>query len=71
MKTNTNPIITNTEILARAIRTVEDDIEEWRRKCENFPQDQRDTMFSAATKELAEKLEALKTLYRIETGSDL
>lgn len=71
MKTKTNPIITYTEILSRAIRTFEDDIEEWRRKCESFPQEQRDTMFSAATKELTEKLEALKTLYRIETGNDI
>lgn len=69
MKIKTNPIITYTEILARALRTIEADIEEWNRKCEAFPQEQRDTMFAAATKELTEKQETLKTLYRIETGN--
>ena len=71
MKNKTSPIITYAEILSRAIRTFEDDIEEWRRKVENLPQEQRDTMFTAATKELTEKLDTLKTLYRIETGSDI
>ena len=71
MKKNTSPIITHTEILARAIRTIEDDIAEWRCKCEAFPQEQRATMLAASTKELTEKLEALKTLYRFETGTDI
>lgn len=63
------PIITHTEILSRAIRCVEYDIAEWRSKCERFPADQREAMLAAATKDLTEKLEALKTLYRIETGA--
>ena len=65
------PIITYTEILARAISSFEAEIEEWRCKCANFPQEQRDAMIAAATKEPTEKLEALKVLYRIETGSDI
>lgn len=71
MKTKTTPTITYTEILSRAIRTIEEDIEDWHRKGECLPPEQRDMMISAGTKELKEKLEALKTLYRIETGSDI
>ena len=71
MKNNTKPIITHTEILARAMRTIEAEIEEWRGKCESFPIEQKEKMFAAATKELTEKLETLQTLYRIETGNDI
>lgn len=63
------PIITHTEILSRAIRCIEYDIAEWRSKCECFPAEHREAALTAATKDLAEKLEALKTLYRIETGA--
>lgn len=63
----TNPIITYTEILARAIRTIEDEITEWHNKGDNFPQE----LIAKATEEPRAKLEALKTLYRIETGSDI
>ena len=64
-------IITHTEILSRAIRSIEADIADWRTKCESLPQDQKDAMFATATADLREKLDALKTLYRIETGAEL
>ena len=67
MKIKTNPIITYTEILARAIRTIEDEIAEWHNKSGNFPPE----LIAKATEEPKAKLEALKTLYRIETGSDI
>lgn len=70
MNLKTKPIITHTEILSRAIRSLEEEIAEWHSKGEGLPKELRDEMFTAATKELREKLEALKTLYRIETGSD-
>lgn len=63
----TTPIITHTEILARAIRTLEDEIAEWNNKSDNFPQE----LIAKATEEPRAKLEALKTLYRIETGADI
>ena len=64
------PVITYAEILTRAVRTVEAEIEEWHVKCECFPEDQVEAMFAKATAELREKLDALKTLYRIEIGTD-
>lgn len=70
MAKKTTPIITHTEILSRAIRSIEVDIADWRQKCDDFPQAQKDAMFAAATEELRAKLDALKTLYRIETGVD-
>lgn len=70
MKAKTNPVITHTEILNRAISSIEAEIEEWNNKCANLPHEQRETMFEIATKELREKLDALKTLYRIEAGTD-
>lgn len=71
MSVKTKPIITHTEILSRAIRSIEADISDWHQKCEALPQAQKDAMEAAATKELREKLEILKTLYRIETGAEL
>ena len=71
MAKKTTTIITHTEILSRAIRSIEADIADWHKKCEGLPLAQKDAMEATATKELREKLEILKTLYRIETGSEL
>ena len=64
------PIITHTEIITRAIQSYEAEIDEWRDRCKGFPQDQADSYFEAATKDLREKLDALKIMYRMETGTD-
>lgn len=71
MAKKTNQIITYTEILARAIRSIEDEVAEWHSKGANLPKEHRDTMIAVGTKELTAKLEALKMLYRIETGIDI
>lgn len=70
MAKKTTPIITHTEILALAIRSIEGDIEERQTLCEGLPEDIRAEMFNKSTVELREKLDALKTLYRIETGAE-
>lgn len=70
MAKKTTPIITHTEILSRAIKSIEKDIEERLALCEGLPEDIRAEMFNKSTKELREKLETMKTLYRIETGSE-
>ena len=70
MAKKTTPIITNAEILSRAIRIIEEEIDRWHSTIEGLPQPHRDGAFDIATKELREKLETLKTLYRIETGTD-
>ena len=67
MAKKTEPIITHTEILSRAIRSIEEEIEEWNNKSDNIPQE----LIAKATEEPRAKLEALKTLYRIETGTDI
>lgn len=67
MKKKTAPIITYTEILARAIRTIEAEIEGWK-VC--FPLDKAEALFTKATAELVAKMDALKQLYSIETGTD-
>ena len=64
------PIITHTEIYARAIRTIEAELDEWRRRCAGFPQEERVQLYTASTEELHGKLEALQELYRIETGAE-
>lgn len=68
MAKKTTPVITHTEILSRAIKCIEADIADWHRKCEGLPQAQREAMIDVSTKELRSKLEALKEMYRIETG---
>ena len=65
-----HPIITHTEIINRAIQSINAEIDEWRERCKGLSKEQADTYFEATTKELREKLDALKTLYRIETGKD-
>ena len=70
MKTKANPIITQTEILNRAIRSIEAEIDDWRKKCEILPEDQKDVMFTASTNELSMKLTALRTMYLFETGTE-
>lgn len=71
MAKKTTPIITHTEILSRAIRSIEEEIDKWRSTIDGLPQPHMDGAFDIATKELREKLETLKTLYRIETGAEL
>ena len=66
MAKKTTPIITYTEILARAIRTFEDEIAEWHSKSDSFPKE----LIAKATEEPRAKLDALKTLYCIETGTE-
>ena len=70
MAKKTTPIITHTEILARAIKSIEADIADWHQMCEGFPQDQKDAMIAQATADLRAKLDTVKTLYCIETGAD-
>ena len=67
MANKTTPIITHTEILSRAIRSLEDEIAEWNNKSDSIPQE----LIAQVTEEPRAKLEALKTLYRIETGRDI
>ena len=68
MAKKTTPIITHTEIYARAIRTIEAEIDECRRRCAGFPQEERDALYKASTEELRIKLAALKEMYGIEAG---
>lgn len=60
-----SPIITYTEILSRAIRSIDIEIGEWQKRCENLPQEYLNT----ATEDLRKKRETLMTLYSIETGT--
>lgn len=71
MAKKTTPIITHTEILSRAIRSIEGDIEEHQILCDGLPTDIKAEMFNKSTEELRAKLDTLKILYRIETGSDI
>lgn len=64
------PIITHTEIIARAAKSIEREIEELRERCNVLPKEQADVYFDMSAKELVEKLDALKTMYRFETGTD-
>ena len=70
MAKKSTPIITHTEIINRAINSVKAEIADWHNKCESLPQPIRDEMIAQSTTLLQEKLEALKEMYRIETGTD-
>lgn len=68
------PILTHTEILCLAIRSLESEIEDIKRKGENLGHRINKETADGITKTLMEpltpKLEALKQMYRIETGTD-
>lgn len=59
-----SPIITHTEILALAIRSIDADIQKWRDKCEGLPTEH----FDRCTLELRQKRATLCNYYLIETG---
>ena len=69
-KKQMEPIITHVEIYTRAIRNILDEIKTWEDRCEGLPQGQREEMVSRATAPLHSKLEALKEMYRIESGDE-
>ena len=58
------PIITYTETLARAIRSIDVEIQEWRERCNGLPAEQ----FDQCTLELRQKRAVLCNFYLIETG---
>lgn len=62
------PIITHVEILSRAIRSIEDEIRNQEEAMGNTPEFK--DMLTAYISERTPKLEALKEMYRIETGTD-
>ena len=66
-KKNT-PIITYTEILCNAIRNIENEIRNQQNYMGGIPE--CEAMLQAFVNERTPKLEALKEMYRIETGAD-
>lgn len=67
-KRQQEPIITHVEIYSRAIRNILDEIKSWEDRCEGLPQEQKDDMVNGATAHLRPKLDALKEMYRLESG---
>lgn len=67
------PIITHTETLCYAIRCIEGEITKWRNKVRSFPSEDRPMISKMVQNDidrLQAKLDALKDLYKIETGED-
>lgn len=62
------PIITHTEILCRAIRNIEDEIRNQQNHMGGIPE--CESILHAFVEEHTTKLEALKEMYRIETGTN-
>ena len=63
------PVITYTEILARAAGSIERDIAEWKEKAVGLKG--ADGVLRQFVADLQEKLDAVNTMYRIETGRDI
>ena len=64
----TKPIITNVEILCRAIRSVEDEINAEKARYTGTPG--MECYLEGVIAELVGKLDALHNLYHIETGTE-
>ena len=64
------PIITNIEILARAIRSVDEDLRQLEIIGNQIPEEKRHEWLDPQVIPLKEKREALNMLYCIETGLD-
>ena len=69
MKKKEEPVIRYTEILSRAARALEAEVSEWERRCEGLPN--CEDMLDRSTADLKKKLEAIRTMYHIETGTEL
>lgn len=63
---NATPVITHVEILCLAIRAIDAEIGVRRMRCEGLPGD----TFDRSVAHLLEKRDALKSMYRMETGTD-
>ena len=63
------PVITYTEILSRAAGSIERDIAEWQDKAKGLQG--AENMLGQYVDGLRKKLDAINTMYRIETGSAL
>ena len=61
-------MITYTEILSRAIRQMQEELESWETRMAGKPG--MEEYIEAKRDELCPKIEAAKTLYKIETGTD-
>ena len=59
------PMITYTEILSRAIRQMEEELESWETRMAG-----KQDFIDVKCEELCPKIDAAKTLYKIETGTD-
>lgn len=70
MAKKATPVITYTEILCLAIRSIDAEIGNWRKRLEGLPDEIIRERLAACTDNLNEKRDALKTMYRIETGTD-
>lgn len=66
MSKKTGPIITHTEILSRAIASIEQEIRQMEEVMGNTPECQQ--MLQAYVDERTPKIEVLKRMYRYETG---
>ena len=67
-KKKPEPIITHTEILCRAIGSLEEEIRNWESRCEGKPW--LEDEIKLITAPIRDKLDAVMQLYRIETGVD-
>lgn len=68
MATKATPVITHVEILCRAIRNIEDEISNQESVMKDIPGCK--DMLTAYIAERESKLNALKEMYRIETGTN-
>ena len=69
-KKNT-PIITHKEIICRAIRSIEEEIETMQKRCEGKTSDPFvKQLLVTYVSERTPKLDALKTMYYYETGTE-
>ena len=64
-KKHPKPIITHTEILSLALRSIDAEIVKWEKTCLRHPE-----MLDEATCELKAKREALAYFYQVETGTE-
>ena len=63
------PIITHTELLCLAYRTLEKDVGHWRTTLDGLP-DAEERVAGICARQLAQ-MDAIRTMYRYETGVDM
>lgn len=71
-KKKPEPVLTHTELLCLAYRTLEQDVRHWEEALEKLPPEEKtEGLLSGICHDQLRKMDAIRTMYRLETGTEM